>query len=358
MVTLASVLFFETTRGLSAAGRQAMPQVNHRALVAEDNELVLAGLVRALAEAGLSCDSAADGDEAQRMLAKSRYDLLVTDLRMPKCHGHCLVLNVLSQKDPPAVIVVSGYLDPPVARDLTVRGVKELFEKPVDFFQVARTAQRLLGLPPTPKPLSSARTTCRERPRSASEEPSNRTTSSRLARIENSLRSVSNRLPSNLLSQLRGTPTCDLPSPPDRIGEFLSRFTVPSPFAFSNRRSEPRLELTFGVVAIALNEKLERVDGPLIMYTRDISASAVGLIATRPVETEHMAIGWTSHDADSLWTIVRVIRSRSYRTLHDVTGVFVKDLVTNQLGYVASTAVNNSRDRRETPIGSLDSANP
>lgn len=306
-----------------------MPQVNHRALVAEDNELVRNALVRVLVEAGLSCDSAADGDEAQRMLAKSHYDLLVTDLQMPKCHGHCLVLNVLSRKDPPAVIVVSGYLDPPVVRDLTVRGVKELFEKPFDFLQLARAARQLLGLPPTPKQTPSAQTNCGERSGPALEDPSHDSTSSRLVRIENGLRSVSCKLPTKLLSQLCGIPTCDLPPPPDSIRGFLSRLSVPSPFASSRRRSEPRLELTFGVVAIPLSEELECVDGPLTMYTRDISGSAIGLIATRPVDTERLAIGWTSHDANSLWTVVRVIRSRSYRDYHDVTGAFVTDRLTN-----------------------------
>lgn len=62
-----------------------------RALVADDSRAIREALTRILARAGYIVDVAEDGDRAWDMLRELRYDVLFTDLEMPKTNGFELI---------------------------------------------------------------------------------------------------------------------------------------------------------------------------------------------------------------------------------------------------------------------------
>ena len=105
----------------------------YRALVI-DGEPPLRSLVcRALNREGFACDATGDGLEAKRLIASNRYDLVVTDLRIPKRHGHALAAELLGRPQRPVVAILTGLLEPRLAGDLIARGV-DCFEcKPVNY---------------------------------------------------------------------------------------------------------------------------------------------------------------------------------------------------------------------------------
>ncbi len=89
--------------------------------------------MRALARRGFDCDPAEDGIQAEELLSDTAYDVVVTDLRMPRRHGHSLAVDLLARDNRPAVVVLTGVAEPKLANDLIVRGVDDVMFKPVDY---------------------------------------------------------------------------------------------------------------------------------------------------------------------------------------------------------------------------------
>ena len=110
-----------------------MTNMVYRALVVDDDAAVRKATIRAFAEERFSCDAAANGAEAKQMLAAKHYDVVVTDLQMPNGHGHALAMDLLALDDRPAIAILTGMLDPRLAKDLIGRGVDLVEFKPVRY---------------------------------------------------------------------------------------------------------------------------------------------------------------------------------------------------------------------------------
>jgi CheY-like chemotaxis protein len=84
-----------------------------RILVAEDEETVRALVGRALNRDGHEVVAAADGAEALDLLQREqgRFDLLLTDIKMPMMDG--LALALATARDFPAlpILLMTGYAD-------------------------------------------------------------------------------------------------------------------------------------------------------------------------------------------------------------------------------------------------------
>lgn len=82
-----------------------------KVLLVDDHTLVRAGL-RALVKGLPNIESimeASDGDEAMKQLALHTFDIVLTDIQMPKLSGLELVLKVQHSKSKTRVIVISMY---------------------------------------------------------------------------------------------------------------------------------------------------------------------------------------------------------------------------------------------------------
>lgn len=93
-----------------AARARAAADPAPRVLCADDSKSAREALARVLRAAGYHVDTAVDGEAALAALRRARYDLLVTDLDMPRMGGHALLARV--RRDPTLaaipVIVVSS----------------------------------------------------------------------------------------------------------------------------------------------------------------------------------------------------------------------------------------------------------
>lgn len=108
-------------------------QEAYAVLVVDDEELVRDLTVRAFADAGFECYAAEDADQASRILNTIKIDVLITDLRMPKRHGHALAVEVLQKSNGPAVVVLTAVVEERLSADLRARGAANVFYKPVDY---------------------------------------------------------------------------------------------------------------------------------------------------------------------------------------------------------------------------------
>jgi two-component system cell cycle response regulator CpdR len=84
-----------------------------RILVAEDEEALRAFVVRALAQDGHEVLAAADGGEALDVLTREqgRFDLLLTDIRMPVMDGIALALAAARDFPDLIILLMTGYAD-------------------------------------------------------------------------------------------------------------------------------------------------------------------------------------------------------------------------------------------------------
>lgn len=84
-----------------------------RILIAEDEEALRAMCARALATDGHHVETAGDGSEALEILIRERgrFDLLLTDVRMPIMDG--IALSLAAARDFPdvTILLMTGYAD-------------------------------------------------------------------------------------------------------------------------------------------------------------------------------------------------------------------------------------------------------
>ena len=84
-----------------------------RILIAEDEEALRALCARGLAADGHEVLSACDGSEALEVLTREqgRFDLLLTDVRMPIMDGIALALSVARDFPALTILMMTGYAD-------------------------------------------------------------------------------------------------------------------------------------------------------------------------------------------------------------------------------------------------------
>lgn len=104
-------------------------------VVAEDEFLLRESLVKKI----LACDdefeclgTAADGEDALRLVNETMPDILVTDIRMPVLSGLELIAELRRVNPTLGIIIVSGFSDFQYAQTAMRHGVSEYLLKPVN----------------------------------------------------------------------------------------------------------------------------------------------------------------------------------------------------------------------------------
>jgi two-component system, cell cycle response regulator CpdR len=84
-----------------------------RILIAEDEEALCALCARALASDGHEVKTACDGGDALDLLVREagRFDLLLTDIRMPIMDGIALALAAARDFPDLVILLMTGYAD-------------------------------------------------------------------------------------------------------------------------------------------------------------------------------------------------------------------------------------------------------
>ena len=116
----------------------------YRVLIIDDDEHALAGMEELVRSAGHDVTTAATYDAAKQWLAQSRFDLLVSDVRLRSFNGLHLVMQSRADAPDMAVIIITGYNDPLI--DLEAhRYHAELVRKPIKPAQFVTLVNELLS---------------------------------------------------------------------------------------------------------------------------------------------------------------------------------------------------------------------
>ncbi|MFT7618811.1 MAG: DNA-binding NtrC family response regulator [Planctomycetota bacterium] len=115
-----------------------------RILVADDEESMRLFLVRMLSREGYEVTEAADGLVAKGLIENGSFDLLLTDLRMPKFEGMALLAWIQDQKGRLPVIVMTGYGTIPSAIEALKTGAENYVTKPFEKSEILKAVDAAL----------------------------------------------------------------------------------------------------------------------------------------------------------------------------------------------------------------------
>ncbi len=115
-------------------------------LVVDDDQGVRFMLRELFEEEGLVVSEAADGEVALDLLTKTAFDLVVSDLRMPKLDGLELLKRIEAMPLPrPQVILITAHGSERHAVEAMKHGALDYFRKPFDVDAVLPVVRRALG---------------------------------------------------------------------------------------------------------------------------------------------------------------------------------------------------------------------
>jgi CheY-like chemotaxis protein len=118
-----------------------------RVLVAEDEPLAAMVVEDILSELGYDVLLASDGEEAMRLAERQVFDVLVTDLAMPRMTGWELIPRLRSKRPDLPVVVMTGFL-PPNGREVLLSGQSgplALVLKPFEISHLVRALEKVIG---------------------------------------------------------------------------------------------------------------------------------------------------------------------------------------------------------------------
>ncbi len=109
-----------------------MTDGNRRIILVDEDPDAVWAIGSSLTRAGFSVTTCGDGEEALSLLESRAYDVLITDIRLPKIGGLALV-DWARDNRPAIKVVVTTASGSPVVKNLTLsKGALLYLEKPVD----------------------------------------------------------------------------------------------------------------------------------------------------------------------------------------------------------------------------------
>lgn len=117
---------------MSAHAPIAVPQTASRILVVDDEPNICRLLQRYLGRLGYEVETAGSVPDALDVLHRARFDLVLTDLRLPGPSGLDLLVEVRSRAPGTRTILMSAHADVYAAAAAIERGVDQLIVKPFE----------------------------------------------------------------------------------------------------------------------------------------------------------------------------------------------------------------------------------
>ena len=115
-----------------------------RILVVDDQDMMRDSLAGNLAREGHEVVAAADGAAALARLTAGRFDLLITDLRMPRMNGMDLLQEAKRLRPEMAVVMMTAHGNVPNAVEAMRQGAYDYIQKPFDGEAIKALVERAL----------------------------------------------------------------------------------------------------------------------------------------------------------------------------------------------------------------------
>ncbi len=123
--------------------------VKAQIMVVEDDADLLEALSETLSTAGYGVAHARDGSDALKLLEKQQFDLVVSDIQMPKMDGHSLLKKVKEKHPDLPVMLMTAYGSIQQAVDAMRDGAIDYMVKPFEAEVLVNMVSRYAGQPTT-----------------------------------------------------------------------------------------------------------------------------------------------------------------------------------------------------------------
>ena len=117
-----------------------------KALVIDDEQIVLDSVSTLLRDEGFEVDVSLDGREGLDWAIERKYDVVLTDIRMPDIGGMKVLRDVKRVNPALPVIMITGYASVESAVQAMKLGAAEYIEKPFEPEQLLEAVSRALGM--------------------------------------------------------------------------------------------------------------------------------------------------------------------------------------------------------------------
>lgn len=113
-------------------------------LITDDEKIVRESLLHWFEEDGYSVETAANGEEALANFEKGKYDLVLTDMKMPGLSGLELLKKIKEIDENCIVILITAYASVPSAIKALKDGAYDYVTKPIDPDELAHLVEKAL----------------------------------------------------------------------------------------------------------------------------------------------------------------------------------------------------------------------
>ena len=118
--------------------------MNAKILVVDDEEAIRTSIQMILNEEGYRTDTASDGQEALDRIKSEDYDIIISDIKMPKWDGIQLLEKVSHFSPESFFIIMTAYASIDTAIGALRKGAIDYFIKPIEFDDLIMKVKRLL----------------------------------------------------------------------------------------------------------------------------------------------------------------------------------------------------------------------
>lgn len=116
-----------------------------RILAIDDEEIVQSLIRDALEDEGHQVLTAASGEEAIKLLESTPFDLLITDIRMPRMSGTELVERARQINPGIGIIFITGYASLTSAKDAIKQGALDYIMKPFELSEIRQAVRNAIS---------------------------------------------------------------------------------------------------------------------------------------------------------------------------------------------------------------------
>lgn len=112
-------------------------------IVAEDEDITLKNILKTLQEAGYEVTGTKNGDEALQIMEKEHFDVLITDIKMPRMNGIELMEKVKEKYTEMDVIIITGFGSISSAVSAIKKGANDYITKPFDLDELLLKVKKI-----------------------------------------------------------------------------------------------------------------------------------------------------------------------------------------------------------------------
>ena len=119
---------------------------NFSVLVVDDEQTIRQILARIVRRDGYTVEEAVNGKDALEKMSANRFDLVITDVKMPEIGGLELLAKIKSDYPDTKVVIITSHVGDTTSSQVLSAGADQFIEKPFKNFEISRTLSDLMSI--------------------------------------------------------------------------------------------------------------------------------------------------------------------------------------------------------------------